>query len=88
MGRNEDLLHVVDVLSVCGTDLLEHVMETNGSYYWVSKQYRMPLYMLYNLDVTALLLLPVVALFLVVFAVCRQCTASRSTKQVKKAKSA
>lgn len=45
-------------------DLLEHVMETNGSYYWVSKQYRLPWYTLYNLDVAALFFLPVAAIVL------------------------
>lgn len=41
-------------------DLLEHVMETNGSYYWVSKQFRLPWYQLHNLDVAALFFLPVI----------------------------
>jgi lipopolysaccharide export LptBFGC system permease protein LptF len=46
------------------TDLLEHVLATNGSYYWVSKQYRMPWYVLHSLDVAAFCLLPPVGLLL------------------------
>jgi hypothetical protein len=66
-------------------DLLEHVMETNGSYYWVSKQYRMPWYMLYNLDVVSIFLLPALGLFAACFAVCRHFMSRRTSMKVKDA---